>query len=44
MNEKRYEHVKYGSINVYYVPHLDGGGTSSGQDSIPIIRKNKMMP
>ncbi len=38
--EKRFKSVKYGSITVYYVPHLDGGGTSFGQDFIPLVRKN----
>jgi tRNA1(Val) A37 N6-methylase TrmN6 len=40
MDGKRFKSVKYGGISVYYVPHLDGGGTSYGQDFIPIVRKN----
>ena len=40
MDVKRLKSVKYGDISVYYVPHLDGGGTSYGQDFVPIVKKN----
>lgn len=36
---KGLRHVAYNGINVYYLPHLDGGGTSFGQDFVPIVRR-----
>ena len=39
VDKKRLKQVRYGDINVYYLPHLDGGGTSFGQDFVPIVKK-----
>lgn len=35
MNLRR---VKYQNIDVSYVPHLDGGGRSFGQDFVPVVK------
>lgn len=40
INRKLIKYTEYKGLKVYYVPHLDGGGTSFGQDFIPIIRKH----
>lgn len=34
-----YQTVKYGGINVYWKPELDGGGTRFGQDYLPLISR-----
>lgn len=34
-----YSHVRYGGITISYKPHLDGGGTTFGQDVAPLLRK-----
>jgi hypothetical protein len=31
--------VRYGKIDVYYLPHLDGGGRTFGQDYVPYVKK-----
>lgn len=40
MKEETLKSVKYRDIKVYYLPHLDGGGTSFGQDFVPIVKKH----
>jgi SAM-dependent methyltransferase len=40
LNKNMLRSVSYNGINVYYVPHLDGGGTSFGQDFVPVVREH----
>ena len=32
-------HADYGKIKVYYLPHLESGGNTFGQDYLPVVRK-----
>jgi len=40
LRKKRLKAARYGDIDVYYLPHLDGGGTSFGQDFVPIVEEH----
>jgi len=37
-----YSHVNYAGIAVGYKPHLDGGGSTFGQDFVPMLRARGM--
>src|SRR6266705_172000 len=35
----RYDVVRYGSIDVYYLSRLDGGGLTFGQEFVSVVRE-----
>jgi methylase of polypeptide subunit release factors len=37
-----YSETTFGGVRVSYKPHLDGGGSTFGQDFVPLLRKRNM--
>jgi 23S rRNA G2069 N7-methylase RlmK/C1962 C5-methylase RlmI len=40
----RWKSVTYGNLRVYFKKHLDGGGTTFGQDLIAVLKMHNMPP